>query len=66
MQHLNISKGLSAICQIVARFIPSLRFITFGVGVRFRENSEWRTVFENSGFAVVGEIKGEGSAFLSR
>jgi hypothetical protein len=53
------SKGLSAICRLIARFIPSLRANTFGVGVRFRGNQEWRNIFENSGFAIMGEVKGE-------
>lgn len=53
------SKSLSAICQLVARFLPSLRANTFGVGVRFRGNREWRNIFENSGFLIKSEIKGD-------
>jgi len=53
------NKTLSAIGKIVAKFLPSLKANTFGVGVRFRSNSEWKTIFKNAGFSVENEIKGD-------
>jgi hypothetical protein len=53
------SKFLSNVGLIVSKFIPSLRANTFGVGVRFRSGSEWRRIFENSGFMVEAELKGD-------
>jgi hypothetical protein len=52
------SKALSAIGNLVSKCLPSLKANTFGVGVRFRSNNEWKTIFENAGFSVVGELKG--------
>lgn len=53
------NKLLSAIGSSVARILPSLKANTFGVGVRFRSNSEWKKIFERSGFTVESELKGE-------
>jgi hypothetical protein len=53
------SKFLSKVGLIVSKVIPSLKANTFGVGVRFRSRSEWRKIFDNSGFAVEAEIEGE-------
>ena len=58
------SKILSAIGKMVSKAMPSLKANTFGVGVRFRSNSEWKKIFEKSGFTVVGELRGE-SEFIS-
>lgn len=52
------SKILSAIASFVGRFLRSLRANTFGVGVRFRANSEWIQIFEQCGFEVVGLRQG--------
>jgi hypothetical protein len=39
--------------------MPSLKANTFGVGVRFRSGNEWTKIFDNSGFVVEAELKGE-------
>jgi hypothetical protein len=52
------SKLLSAIGRIVATVVPSMKANTFGVGVRFRSNREWKSIFEKCGFVIVGEKKG--------
>lgn len=48
------SSLLSSIASFVAKFAPSLRANTFGVGVRFRSNSEWVEMFNRCGFELVG------------
>lgn len=53
------NKLLSAIGNSVAKILPSLKANTFGVGVRFRSNNEWKRIFEKSGFTVENELKGE-------
>ncbi len=53
------NKLLSAIGKTVSRVMPSLKANTFGVGVRFRSNSEWKKIFEKSGFTVKDELRGE-------
>jgi hypothetical protein len=53
------SKSLSKVGVIVSKVIPSLKANTFGVGVRFRSGSQWKRIFENSGFVVEAELKGE-------
>lgn len=53
------NKLLSAIGNIVAKVVPSLKANTFGVGVRFRSNCEWKSIFEECGFAIAEELKGE-------
>jgi hypothetical protein len=53
------SKILSAVAKAIAKFVPSLEANTFGVGVRFRSNREWRDVFAKAGFLVQGEVRGE-------
>lgn len=53
------SSVLSALGRLVSKLLPSLRANTFGVGVRFRSNGEWRKIFTEIGFKVVDEIKGE-------
>jgi hypothetical protein len=50
---------LSAAGRIVARLVPSLNANTFGVGVRFRSNHDWKRIFARSGFEVAEELKGE-------
>jgi hypothetical protein len=50
---------LSKLCEFVAKFVPSLRANTFGVGVRFRSNSEWKRIFEECEFVIDQEEKGE-------
>ena len=51
------SKFLSQIGRLVSTIIPSLRANTFGVGVRFRSNSEWRILFDQIGFRVLGDLR---------
>ncbi len=46
------SKALSTAASSVARFIPSLRANTFGVGVRFRAAPDWARMFARSGWRV--------------
>ena len=53
------NKFLSAIGNIVANLLPSLKANTFGVGVRFRSNGEWKRLFEDCGFSIAEEMKGE-------
>ncbi len=53
------SKLLSSIAAFVSGFLPSLKANTFGVGVRFRSNSEWIKLFERCGFEVVDTRLGE-------
>ncbi len=53
------NKFLSAIGNSISKFVPSLKANTFGVGVRFRSNSEWIDIFKNAGFIVEKEIKGD-------
>lgn len=52
------STFLSAVGRAVSRVFPSLRANTFGVGVRFRSNQEWKRIFEECGFAVQREARG--------
>jgi len=52
------NKALSALGRMVAVILPSLNANTFGVGVRFRSNREWRRLFSDAGFQVVGQVKG--------
>jgi hypothetical protein len=53
------SKLLSAVGKFVSKFAPSLKANTFGVGVRFRSNNEWKDIFANAGFSIANEIRGE-------
>ena len=50
---------LSWLGKQVARVIPSFKANTFGVGVRFRSNSEWKAIFDHAGFSVVAETIGK-------
>ena len=45
---------LSGLSRFIAKFSPSLKANTFGVGVRFRSHKEWCKMFESLGFKVVG------------
>lgn len=53
------NKLLSSIGGAVSKVVPSLKANTFGVGVRFRSNSEWKKIFEESGFSVKDELRGK-------
>jgi hypothetical protein len=55
---ITASRLLSAMAGSVSRFVPSLRANTFGVGVRFRAEQEWRRLFEADGWRVVGYRRG--------
>ena len=52
------SKVLSALCQVVAQFVPSLRANTFGTGVRFRADREWVNMFDKWGFRIAAHRRG--------
>jgi hypothetical protein len=52
------SRILSAIGRQIAKFVPSFRANTFGVGVRFRAHQEWRELFEAAGFDVQASVQG--------
>jgi hypothetical protein len=49
---------LSAVAAMVSKFVPTLRANTFGVGVRFRGESEWRQFFARHGFRVLAHKAG--------
>ena len=49
---------LSSVGRVVSRAFPSLKANTFGVGVRFRSNQEWKRIFEECGFSVQKEARG--------
>jgi hypothetical protein len=50
---------LSKVGSFIARFVPSLKANTFGVGVRFRSHAEWREMFSGLGFDVVSAVIGK-------
>lgn len=52
------SKLLSSIARVISRIVPSLNANTFGIGVRFRSEGEWRQFFEGIGLEIVGAVKG--------
>lgn len=52
------SQLLSAIGRMAGKFLPSLNANTFGIGVRFRSDRDWRHIFENLGFDVVDYARG--------
>lgn len=52
------SQILSSIGYQIGRVIKSLRANTFGVGVRFRSHDEWRDLFAEAGYIVVGTVIG--------
>lgn len=56
---ITASSILSSLAGFVARFVPSLRANTFGVGVRFRSEKEWRQMFEAQGWRVSNYKRGE-------
>lgn len=56
------SRLLSAIAGVISRVVPSLRANTFGVGVRFRSEAEWRQLFLDHGWTVVGYKRGDEEA----
>ena len=49
---------LSKAGGLVARFVPSLKANTFGVGVRFRAHEEWLELFRSQGFSLVSHARG--------
>jgi SAM-dependent methyltransferase len=51
------SKPLSAIASMIARFVPSLRANTLGVGVRFRDRQEWVDLFRRAGYRVASSAR---------
>ena len=53
------NKLLSTLGLAIAKFAPSMRANTFGVGVRFRSHDEWRNLFTDAGFRISGIILGD-------
>lgn len=53
------SPFLSWLGRLGAKLMPSLKANTFGVGVRFRANQEWRRVFETAGYSVKTTVLGK-------
>lgn len=49
---------LSALARIGSRWVPALKANTLGVGVRFRSDQEWRSLFADAGYRVVAIEKG--------
>ena len=49
----------SAIVDSVAEILPALKTNSVGVSARFRSNSEWTKIFENSCFGVENELRSE-------
>ena len=56
---ITANKFLSYLAAFVAKFIPSLKANTFGVGVRFRAHKEWLKLFNAWGFDVVSVTEGK-------
>lgn len=56
---ITASSLLSSVAGLVARYLPSLRANTFGVGVRFRSEQEWRRMFEAQGWRVSNYRRGK-------
>ena len=52
------STVLSKIGSFMAKFAPSLKANTFGVGVRFRSHAEWREIFSSLGFEIMDTVIG--------
>lgn len=52
------SSIFSKIGNFMAKFTPSLKANTFGVGVRFRSHSEWCEIFSSLGFDVINTVIG--------
>lgn len=52
------SRLLSAVGELVAKLVPSLRANTFGIGVRFRAHDEWVSLFDKLGFSVASYRRG--------
>jgi hypothetical protein len=53
------NRMLSAIAGLAGRVFPSLRANTLGVGVRFRDDEDWRGLFAEAGYHVVGYHRGD-------
>jgi hypothetical protein len=52
------SRVLSSFARLVSKVVPAFRANTFGVGVRFRGETEWITLFRDAGFEAVGRLIG--------
>jgi hypothetical protein len=55
---ITASRTLSRLARSVARWVPSLRANTFGVGVRFRTAKDWVRLFGEAGWQVVDSRRG--------
>ena len=55
---ITASRTLSRLAKAVARWVPSLRANTFGVGVRFRTVDDWRALFGEAGWQVAASRRG--------
>jgi Methyltransferase small domain len=52
------SNILSTVGKMVSKIVPSLNANTFGVGVRFRSETEWKRIFDEIGFRVEESLRG--------
>lgn len=52
------SPTLSKLGRIVAKFIPSLKANTFGIGVRFRSHDDWVKIFDSLGYNIKQSVIG--------
>jgi hypothetical protein len=59
---ITANRALSAVAGLAGRLFPSLRANTLGVGVRFRDDQDWRRLFAEAGYDVVGYRRGEEEA----
>lgn len=55
---ITASSTLSRLAKTVARWVPSLRANTFGVGVRFRTVDDWHRLFGEAGWQVLALQRG--------
>lgn len=55
---ITASRTLSRLAKFVARWVPSLRANTFGVGVRFRTADDWLELFGEAGWQPVDSRRG--------
>lgn len=56
---ITANRVLSALAGLAGRVFPSLRANTLGVGVRFRDDQDWRGLFAEAGYNVVGYRRGD-------
>lgn len=57
--YLTKSKMFTFVLRFIGQFMSSLRANTLGVGVRFRSESSWLSIFEQAGYSVQAISLGE-------